>query len=531
MTEELGRQLRRYATSIWRHRWQEVAIVWVVCVAGWIGVSLIPDQYEASTRVYVDADAVLTPLLRGLALDDTAAGQLEVLQRTLLSRPNLERLVAKTDLELTVDTPADLEALVTRLTTDIKLTPQTKNLFVISYRNSSPKLAYDVVQIILTMFIESPLRNSFSDMKKAEWFLDQQIGISERRLQGAETKQRDFRAKYGDLLPGDGAVPGPTKLEKTRALIATLRGQVQDLTSRREMLTMEMGLTPQQAPGTAAAAPSGASVGKGGVGEGGGGTNAEVAAAEKALWDLRLLYTDEHPDVIAAKARLAALKSRHIPAAATRLAAPAAPGAPAVAHGALNPAYELLRMRLAENEVAIAAVNRQIADATADVDRMEALARATPDMLDDYANITRDYNAIHRTFETMLDRRESMQIAAAANVDVDKNKLDIVDPPKVPQNPIGPKRVLLMSGVLVAGLFCGLAIGIIYGQFDKSFYCVNDLRDFGLPVIGGIMLLKNALPRHRSLTAAMTLAFALLLLCLVYAGLIWRVLKIAPGIA
>ena len=79
--------LHRYATSFWRNRWYGVAVAWLVCIAGWIGVSAMPNVYQSSARLYVDADAVLTPLLRGLALDNTAAGQLEVMQSTLLSRP------------------------------------------------------------------------------------------------------------------------------------------------------------------------------------------------------------------------------------------------------------------------------------------------------------------------------------------------------------------------------------------------------------------------------------------------------------
>ncbi len=44
-------------------------IAWLVCGIGWVGVYLIPNQYELGARLYVDADAVLTPLLRGIAAE------------------------------------------------------------------------------------------------------------------------------------------------------------------------------------------------------------------------------------------------------------------------------------------------------------------------------------------------------------------------------------------------------------------------------------------------------------------------------
>ena len=58
----------------------------------------------------------------------------------------------------------------------IKITPETKTLFTISYRNASPKLAYDVVQTLLSMFVESATGANRSDMENARRFLDQQIG-------------------------------------------------------------------------------------------------------------------------------------------------------------------------------------------------------------------------------------------------------------------------------------------------------------------------------------------------------------------
>ena len=103
---------RRIALAAWRYRWAAVALSWVVCGAGWAYVYTIPNSYEASARLYVDADAVLTPLLRGISIDSSLSSQLDVLQRTLLSRPNLEKLVSNTDLDLNVTGPSDLERLV-----------------------------------------------------------------------------------------------------------------------------------------------------------------------------------------------------------------------------------------------------------------------------------------------------------------------------------------------------------------------------------------------------------------------------------
>ena len=113
--ESLRVLVHRELIAAWRYRWAAVAFAWVVSVGGWFVVFMIPNQFEASARIFVDVDAVLTPLLRGLALDSGLASQLDMLQRTLLSRPNLEKLISKTDLDLNISGPADLESMVAGL--------------------------------------------------------------------------------------------------------------------------------------------------------------------------------------------------------------------------------------------------------------------------------------------------------------------------------------------------------------------------------------------------------------------------------
>ena len=78
-----------YARQLWRYKWLSIGVAWLVCVIGWPVVSLIPPKYESSARVYISADQYLTPLLKGLATDVDPHRQVEYLQRTLLSRPNL----------------------------------------------------------------------------------------------------------------------------------------------------------------------------------------------------------------------------------------------------------------------------------------------------------------------------------------------------------------------------------------------------------------------------------------------------------
>ena len=76
-----------YARQLWRYKWLSVGIAWAICVVGWPAVTMIPPRYESSARIYVNADQMLTPLLRGVAVQSDPMRQVDFVQRTLRRGP------------------------------------------------------------------------------------------------------------------------------------------------------------------------------------------------------------------------------------------------------------------------------------------------------------------------------------------------------------------------------------------------------------------------------------------------------------
>ena len=192
---------RRYATAGWRHRWKALLLAWLICIPGWAAVYSLPSQYQASARIYADAEAILGTLLRGIAVDSSPSAQVDMLQRTLLSRPNLERVIAKTDLDLRVTDMASRERVLQQLATDIKLTPQTRQLFKIDYTDRDPRLAYAVVQTLITLFMENATGSDRQQRIRREQPEDHRPGRRHRRRRVDEEdpqgQERDDEACQG----------------------------------------------------------------------------------------------------------------------------------------------------------------------------------------------------------------------------------------------------------------------------------------------------------------------------------------------
>jgi polysaccharide chain length determinant protein (PEP-CTERM system associated) len=526
--EQLRVLVRRQASAAWRFRWAMVACTWIVCAIGWVAVTMIPNRYEASARLYVDADAVLTPLLRGLAVENQVSGQVDMLQRTLLSRPNLERLISNTDLDLQIAGSSDLESLVQGLANQIRITPHTRNLFTITYRNTSPKLAFDVVQTILTTFIESKTGANRSEMQNATLFLEQQIAAYERQLRDAERRRADFRSKYMDLLPND--LNGVTRMETATQMVRALQGSLQDETVKRDMLRAEVAAIPPllvtetetQGTGTTGLLRNLTGPAK-----------ARLDEAETALTELRQRYTNNHPDVVFAMRRLETLRATALREAEQMARDAAGATNPNDTGGTAtgsrsrsqpNPVYEQLKVRLVETESALSSLQRQLADATRERNRLEEIARGAPGLQAEFMNLNRDYDVLRRNYEELLARREAMRIASAADADADKIKIQIVDPPQVPQNAVEPKRAVLTTAVLVAAIALGVGLALLLAQFDQSFHTLDELRDLGLPVAGSISMVAVTSPGARVISVV-SFSMALVMLFGVYMGLLYRLVK------
>ena len=149
-------------------------------------VFLLPSQYEATARVYVDTQSVLKPLMSGLTVQPNIEQQVAILGRTLLSRPNVERLIRQADLDLNAKTDRERDAVIDSIMKTVTLTgSSTDNLFSISYRNTDPAKAKRAVESLLSIFVESGLGNKRRDTAKAQQFLDAQIHDYEARLGGS----------------------------------------------------------------------------------------------------------------------------------------------------------------------------------------------------------------------------------------------------------------------------------------------------------------------------------------------------------
>src|SRR5208282_3654496 len=201
--QELVEQLFAILRGMWQRRWFGLGVAWLVAIIGAIIVFRLPDKYEASARVYVDTDSLLRPLMAGMAVTPDAGQQVAILSRLLLSRPNVEKIIRKSDL----DTSAGKNAadLVDDVAGSLAISRAGgDNLYTIAFRYPDGRKARDVVQAALSTFIEQSLGQTRGGTDSARKFLDDQIKDYETKLRDSEARMEAFRLKYLGLFGTSG---------------------------------------------------------------------------------------------------------------------------------------------------------------------------------------------------------------------------------------------------------------------------------------------------------------------------------------
>src|SRR4029077_3999682 len=159
--------------------------------------------------VYVDTETIIRPLLLGLTVQPDMDQMVGMLARTLISRPNLERLIVNAGLDQTVPAPQAREQLIDDLAKRIKVLPAGgKNLFDIVYRDVDPDRSRRVVEELVALFVSSGEGNNRRDNEGARNFIGDQIGIYEQKLAEAEERLKEFKLRNINVTGGLGSGAG-----------------------------------------------------------------------------------------------------------------------------------------------------------------------------------------------------------------------------------------------------------------------------------------------------------------------------------
>jgi polysaccharide chain length determinant protein (PEP-CTERM system associated) len=483
--KELFDQLRGFVRALWAYRWWGLAGAVLVGIVGSGVVMTIPNQYEARARIFVDTQSVLKPLMSGLAVQPNLDEQIAMMGRTLINRPNVERVIRMADLDLKVRTPEEREALVDAVMKGIvfqgsgRVGRTLTNIYSISYRSQNPETARKVVQALLTIFVESNLGNKRRDSEQARRFIDDQIKVYEQRLLDAENALKEFKLKHMNVMPSL-AQDSVSRFNALQQELASARLELRQAENARDAIKRELAgevptFTSEQAVEAQRSIPSE--------------LDQRIEAQRKRLDELRLRYTEQHPDVAGTQRVLQQLEAQRD---AERRAAAKDGGTVSRTLSQSNPVFQQLRMTLTNAETRVAELRVKVGDAEARLAQARTLAQTIPEVEAEFTQLNRDYDVNKKNYEMLLARREAAQLSGDMESSGNMADFRVIDPPRASAQPVAPNRPLLLLGVLLGSLGAGAAIALLRDQIRPTFFDLRGLREFtGMPMLGAVTLVSS----------------------------------------
>ncbi|MBN7820361.1 XrtA system polysaccharide chain length determinant [Bowmanella yangjiangensis] len=471
-------QIQTYLKGIWIKKRYVIISSWLICPIGWLYVISLPDTYQSSARVFVDTNSLLRPLLRGLAVYNNPEQQVNLVARTLLSRPNLEKIAREADLDISAKTSAEFEEMIAKLRGDISLSStKDANIYTISYTSNTPALAQRIVQITLNEFIESNLGSTRQSSDSAEEFLDRQINEYEQRLMDSEQRLAEFKRSRQQVLPG-GNSDYYAQLQNERALLEQAKLRMKELESQLSSALAQLqgeepvfGLVTPELSGNSGISTQ---------------YDARISNLESNLDDLLIRYTEEHPDVIKTKALLDRLKEdRRAQLESMSEAAQNSGTYSQFGNLNQNPVYQQMKISVANLESEIASIKVRVENYQTNVQTLEEKINLIPELEAELTGLNRDYGITKSKYEELLQRRESAQLSRKAEATSDDVQFRVIDPPLLPTKPSGPARIIFYSLVLIVGFGSGLGIAFLVSQINPVVVNYKQLIEhFKTPVLG-----------------------------------------------
>lgn len=417
-TSEGGGGFLSYLPAIlWQRRWWFITPV-VIGILGSIAAAiLIPPRFQATAVMLVQSSQLPDEII-GQLNDSLIERRIAAIRQRVTSRPDLVELINRHGLYTDQRSSEPLSQIIEDMRESITLTPSTIDLpnsgadqrtvaFELAFEYDEPAPAQAVVQDLMDRILELDASGNLEQATNTAQFLSDQARGLQEQISEVQGQIAAINTRYGSILGNTGAIIGGgggsydvqiAALQRDNASLVAQKNVAQSSDTRDPIVT-----------------------------------NAEAALAAA-----RSVYAENHPDVIFAKQRLeeARVLARE---------------------NIENLPFETIDQQIAFNNSQIAQLRAAKAQERAAISsQLSSQARAPL--------IQQQITALQQRLSGLTDQYQGVQarlLAARAGVRAEDEqmgqRLAVVEPPIIPDEPIWPDRLL----ILAAGIGGSVGLGLL----------------------------------------------------------------------
>ena len=499
-----------YARILWKRKWLIVLPTIAVALAvAWV-VRRLPDVYESSTLLTV-RPATISPSVVPRLADNDLSLRINNIGQVIVSRSSLEPLIERYDLYSAERRRGEpMDSLVERMRMrDISVKINTSrndvtNGFNLSFRAADPKTAQAVTAELASKYVNAQTKAATEESTQTKEFFEQKLKQAKDELDVIDRQRLDFMLKNKDNLPTHSAA----LVERLSGLYEQQKTYVTEMGRLRDQLTAQsnlLGDTSKQRDqeildvaqfvGDPKTTPA--------YGE----LIRRKADLESEKQNLLSQYKPKHPDVLKKDAEIKAIQRQM----------------DEMVEDGKQKVEEKRRQLENRVDLRITTYRNNMAAIEAEIKRQQKQLETVQGQIADIVQrinnvpnaevglsvIDREYQSKKAIYEERLKQRQDADITASVAANQQGESIAVIDPASLPEQPIAPKRSMLMFFGLMLGLGTGLAFAAAF-EVPRllTIQTTEDAEHYtGLPVLISVPeLLTPREERRRKLRRA---AFAI----------------------
>lgn len=408
----------------------------LLSAAGVVAAFTLPTVYRSSATLLVESPTLPEDVLGEQGVD-VVDQRIAKFRQQVLSRPRLIELIQKHRLYTDERGSQSLSDIVEEMREATRIEPvsaqvqrgnrSTTIAFSLSFDYKSASQAQAVAQDMTEQVLLLDATTSSEQADSTVRFLTDQATALQSQIAELESGIEQFKAENGLALSNPGMMAMNGSSGSYDVQIIALQRDIALLRAQREAQLTASTRDPL------------------------------VASAEADLAAAQARYSDNHPDIAIAKRRLKE---------AERLA---------TSNQARRPA-DTVDQQIAANNAQIEALRATKAQELGRMSMVQnAMARA-PLVDQQIAQEQQKLDVLNVQYENVSTRLMQAQGNARAESEQKGERLSVIDPPVVADDPVSPNRPFLIAGGIAAGLAAGLLLAFAVELFVRPIRDAADIR-------------------------------------------------------
>jgi len=442
-----GWMINHLPMILWERRYYVLGCFLTLLLAGTIAAFALPRTYRSTATLLVQSQDLPTSLVEA-PMAGAVEQRIARIREQVLSRGDLIQLIEQNDLYSDERRSQPLSKVIEKmrhatnlsaLSSDIGQQSGSQNSTIaisMTFDYPDPNKAQSVLQSFVTKFLSMDSEDVEDQATLSVRFLQDQANKLQSQISEIEGQLTSLKARNGAALASSTAPP-MIDTGSFSAQITSLQSENRQLIAQsRDPSKREDAL----------------------------------GAAEAALVALQSRYNDTHPDVIAAKDRVNALR--------------------AIAKGAPTGGSAIQEQIAANNQAIHQLMDQRDAMVGRANSAMAGQARA-PAVMEQAMQLENRASTLRTQYQQISENLLKAQNSSRMATEQRAERLSLVEPASLPDQPFSPDRLKLIGGGAGAGLALGLLLTLGLELLTKPVRSPRQIEQIGLPLIGVVPLLRT----------------------------------------